>query len=983
MFELASVYYDLDELLAQADQIGSKYDIFEKIESEHYALIKKVSEFTRYADETESNSSFKGSKGKSKSQSSRSSFSIKADAAVQAASLQAKLKYIDVKARYKTELEKIKLEIAGAESKAVDEVNKGMSINLAEELPDESVRYTEEFVQAHSNPHVEPSTSNVSGPGYDTRTTWTNIGARPSPFVPDFSTSIPVASSGFNPTVLPIVTTSQSTVPVSEPSSQVDNFAKVLAEQVTLHRLPIPEPGIFDGDPLQYPGWKCALDTLLENKGIPPSEKIYYLKKYLSGPPREALEGYFLVPSNNTYSEARKLLEARYGNHMVIADAFRTKLDAWPKIQPNDGLALRKFADFLGQCESAMGIIPGSLTFLNDNWENRKILCKLPTWLVTRWGRFLASWGENRGFPPFSQFRQFVTMEANIACNPVTSLQSLKAVKPSDSKSSHKRGHSSSNSLATEASPVTNSNQSSIVKVKCVLCQGQHGLNDCNQFLSKTLEERKTYVRTGNLCYGCLRHGHRSKFCRNRLLCKKCSKHHPTSLHGDVKVKNAQNGGRTGNQQSKCIGTQTSEVHSGLSNMSGTSSVSMSSLTVPVYVSHKDSPGKEILVYALLDTQSDTTFVSDRTCELLGIEGTETLLKLSTMSGKNQVINTNRVDGLVVRGYKDLLQIPLPIAFTRCDIPVNRSHISTPEMASQWPHLQSIAHELMPASQCDVGLLIGYNCPRALTPRKVISHSHDGPYAQKTDLGWGIVGVVNAEEVQLSDHDPIGLSHFIVTSEVADVTKLSNCSNKVQVCFECNVKEIITPIEVARLMELEFNERNLGEMSYSQDDKRFLSILQNGICQLSDGHYQLPLPLKTCQDLPNNKSLAMYRLNRLQRRLRNDAVYARDYNAFMQDIISKGYAEKVPSSELSKDTDVNYIPHHGVYHPNQKARRLSDSLPPRGPLTFTKNNWDHLLNMMYLVTSSQLPFLRGCLQAYRHKYTQTHTKIRSSTLELG
>ena len=107
---------------------------------------------------------------------------------------------------------------------------------------------------------------------------------------------------------------------------------------------------------------------------------------------------------------------------MVIADAFRTKLEAWPKIQPNDGFALRKFADFLGQCESAMHIVPGCLTFLDDKWENRKILCKLPSWLVTRWGRFVASWGEDRGFPPFSQFRQFVTMEAKIACNPVTSL---------------------------------------------------------------------------------------------------------------------------------------------------------------------------------------------------------------------------------------------------------------------------------------------------------------------------------------------------------------------------------------------------------------------------------------------------------------------------------------------------------------------------------------------------------------------------------
>ena len=84
-------------------------------------------------------------------------------------------------------------------------------------------------------------------------------------------------------------------------------------------------------------------------------------------------------------------------------------------------------------------------------------------------------------------------------------------------------------------------------------------------------------------------------------------------------------------------------------------------------------------------------------------------------------------------------------------------------MARQWSHLLSIANELMPLSECEVGLLIGYNCPRALTPRKIIPSASDGPYAQQTDHGWGIVGVTNPEQVRVSDHDAIGCSHFVVT----------------------------------------------------------------------------------------------------------------------------------------------------------------------------------------------------------------------------
>jgi hypothetical protein len=47
----------------------------------------------------------------------------------------------------------------------------------------------------------------------------------------------------------------------------------------------------------------------------------------------------------------------------------------------------------------------------------------------------------------------------------------------------------------------------------------------------------------------------------------------------------------------------------------------MCSMVVPVYLSHCDSPDNERLVYALLDTQSDTTFILDRTYDALGMSG--------------------------------------------------------------------------------------------------------------------------------------------------------------------------------------------------------------------------------------------------------------------------------------------------------------------------------------------------------------------------
>ena len=231
---------------------------------------------------------------------------------------------------------------------------------------------------------------------------------------------------------------------------------------------------------------------------------------------------------------------------------------------------------------------------------------------------------------------------------------------------------------------VGNSNKDS--KIKCFLCKGEHRLDVCDQFLAKPVKERKEFVKSQSLCFGCLRPGHISKFCRNRCSCNVCHKLHPTSLHGDVSQSN-----KSKVSSKKTIGIQTESVSTSVSHMSGCKSMTMSSLIMPVYISHEDMPHREVLVYALLDTQSDNTFLTDKLCESLGIEGSETLLSLSTLSTKNHLIDTKRVQGLCVRGCSESTKIPLPVVYTQHCIPANRSHIPTPEMALQWPHLKQIS----------------------------------------------------------------------------------------------------------------------------------------------------------------------------------------------------------------------------------------------------------------------------------------------------
>ena len=121
----------------------------------------------------------------------------------------------------------------------------------------------------------------------------------------------------------------------------------------------------------------------------------------------------------------------------------------------------------------------------------------------------------------------------------------------------------------------------------------------------------------------------------------------------------------------------------------------MHSLIVPVWLHHEDDPNTEIIVYALLNEQTEACFVRQATIEKLGVSGQETQLKLSTVLAE-ETITSRRIlilrNGLVVRGVKEQTEILLPQTYTRDIIP----SIPTPETARKWTHLKRIADQLMP-----------------------------------------------------------------------------------------------------------------------------------------------------------------------------------------------------------------------------------------------------------------------------------------------
>ncbi len=187
------------------------------------------------------------------------------------------------------------------------------------------------------------------------------------------------------------------------------------------------------------------------------------------------------------------------------------------------------------------------------------------------------------------------------------------------------------------------------------------------------------------------------------------------------------------------------------------------SAIVPVYVSTPSDPDNEVLVYALLDSQSDSSFILNEVADVLDTNTEQVKLKLSTMSSKGTIIHCKRLNSLQIRGLFSTKKLTVPTVYTRDFIPANRTHIPVPETAKAWPHLEHLADHIAPRKDCEIGLLVGYNCPQALMPREVVCGEESQPFAQKTDLGWSIVSYGDPGEHY---GDAIGVSHRIIVKQV-------------------------------------------------------------------------------------------------------------------------------------------------------------------------------------------------------------------------
>ncbi|KAK0141927.1 hypothetical protein N1851_020398 [Merluccius polli] len=665
-----------------------------------------------------------------------------------------------------------------------------------------------------------------------------------------------------------------------------NDITSILVKQQKQSTLPQREIPVFSGDVLSYRPFIRAFEHIIENKTEGSADRLYFLDQYTSGLPRNLVRSCLHMSPERGYEKAKALLQEHYGDEFKICSAYMTKALEWPPIKAEDLNALQAFVIFLRSCCNAME----EMSYCNEInlSSNMKILImKLPYRLRERWRSYVCDFQERHNRrPQFSDLVSLLERQVRIASDPVYGNIQDRPIRATERQQIKTKPKSIGNSFATSASILsTQQAKGNHLQVPCSLCCSNHTLENCSIFRKKKHREKLDFFKEKGFCFGCLTQGHISNHCRQKLICTVCSKQHPSLLH----VENVE---RRTNQREKGDASEAVKTVASLGTGAGTGAGNVLSV-LPVRI--KAGKGENtITVYAFLDPGSSATFCTERLMSQLNIKGRKTSILLRTMSSEKKV-PTYVVSGLEISGLDGDNFTQLPDVFTQREMPVTADNIPSKQDLARWPYLQKVN---IPEIDGNIELLIGMNASKIMEPWEIINSQGEGPYAVKTLVGWVVNGPLRGSESSIHN----------------------DCQSAT-----------INRISIANLEKLLINQYNHDvnekaseeKREHSIEDKRFLEIASKSV-SLFDGHYTLNLPFRKDDVLmPNNRHIAMQCLQSLKRKFKRNESFYNEYTAFLNDVITQGYAEPVPQLEIEGVQGRTwYIPHHGVYHPKKNTLRV-------------------------------------------------------------
>ena len=267
---------------------------------------------------------------------------------------------------------------------------------------------------------------------------------------------------------------------------------------------------------------------------------------------------------------------------------------------------------------------------------------------------------------------------------------------------------------------------------RCVLCTGErHPLYLCDAFKSMSQDEKRSTLRTHNMCFNCLRTGHSAPRCNSSHRCKKCQRLHHTLLHLEY-------GARDNSAQN----ADSSSTPSG-ANPTVNAVIAVTFGQPIIYMTCKilvtGPQGVSSTARALIDTGAGVSFITERLANTLQLPRTVRNVQVCGISGQavDQPATSTvqfKVSPIVCQGEVTALVLR---KITR-DLPTE--HIT---LDKEWAHLKDLP---LADPTCGmpgrIDIMFGAEMLCDVMRQGRRCGAQGSPTAWETEFGWVLSGAV-------------------------------------------------------------------------------------------------------------------------------------------------------------------------------------------------------------------------------------------------
>ncbi|XP_071050711.1 uncharacterized protein [Onthophagus taurus] len=622
----------------------------------------------------------------------------------------------------------------------------------------------------------------------------------------------------------------------------------------------------FDGDFANWTQFRDLFNSMVyQDNNISNGEKLQYLKMCLINEPARLIKN--LLITNDNMAKAWEILVDRYENRRLLINTQLAVLFSSKSVKSESSVELKRF---LGEIKEALGALE-ALNCSVEHWDNLLVYLftrKLDSESIKEWEKVIGGYLEP---PSYVEFEKFLF-------NRLRALESIEK-------------------FSFIRKPLQSSVQKGIVKsynatpynASCAMCNANHYLSMCQQYLSKTPIQRSDFIKSKNLCFNCLG-PHLRKNCRNIKRCKLCNKNHHTSLHDSKPSIN------TSTQVKNSDPNQIDQNTPSCSNMQRSASASIHlinshHINTPVFLATAmigifSETGESVTVRALIDHCSEVCFISESLVQRLNLPRKTASIPISGVGSQRTIMSHGSV------------RINL---FSKINnqTTFNDEALILPKLTSYLPKKRSINLDFNLdsfnladpeySSTTKIELILGVSIYSRIIEIGIIKNIDGSLVAQQTSLGWFISGILSDQQV--TDNSRYG--------------------------FNCSIDHELLEVMQSFWKQEEYQ----TQLPYaSSEEYECEEHFKNTHDRDISGRFVVRLPFrKPPKELGNSLDIALKSFNRLELRFAKNEKLKTEYSKFMKEYLDLDHMRQITSC---LDQPHFYLPHHGVIRESSTTTKL-------------------------------------------------------------